>query len=131
MTVKKFAFFLLIIFLSNSCKDDSIDIVIGKWRVIQQFDTSGELALDICNPHIFTEFTERNTVFSGRIESPDFPDQCLTLSFALLAWENLGNSNYRIGSGPTDGNIVAITKDNENLVITESNGTSITVYEPI
>ena len=31
MTVKKFAFFLLIIFLSNSCKDDSIDIVIGKW----------------------------------------------------------------------------------------------------
>ncbi len=88
MKKQKLLILLLISILFYSCqKDDSPDIVIGKWRVIQQFDSTGEIALELCTPYIFTEFTENNTLFSGRIESPDFPDQCLTLSFALLAWE--------------------------------------------
>ena len=123
--------FLLSILFYSCSKNDSPDIVIGKWRAIQQFESNQEIELELCLSYVFTEFSENNTLFGGRIETPDFPDQCLTLSFALLALENLGNSNYRIGSGPFDGNIFTITKEGENLVIIESNGTTKTVYEPI
>lgn len=123
---------LLILF---SCSGDggnaSNDIIVGKWRAIEKYESNQIVALPTCLPHIYTEFKADNSVTGDKIISNDFPDECNLLQFDLgVVWENLGNSIYRIGYINEQGNLTKIYKEGLNLVMEDPDGITKLIYEP-
>lgn len=124
---------MLLIFFS--CSSDggnaSNDIIVGKWRAIEKYESNQIVALPTCLPHIYTEFKADNSVTGDKIISNDFPDECNLLQFDLgVVWKNLGNSIYRIGYINEQGNLTKIYKDGLNLVMEDPDGTTKLIYEP-
>ena len=124
---------MLLIFFS--CSSDggnaSNDIIVGKWRAIEKYESNQIVALPTCLPHIYTEFKADNSVTGDKIISNDFPDECNLVQFDLgVVWENLGNSIYRIGYINEQGNLTKIYKDGLNLVMEDPDGTTKLIYEP-
>ena len=124
---------MLLIFFS--CSGDggnaSNDIIVGKWRAIEKYESNQIVALPTCLPHIYTEFKADNSVTGDKIISNDFPDECNLLQFDLgVVWKNLGNSIYRIGYINEQGNLTKIYKDGLNLVMEDPDGTTKLIYEP-
>ncbi len=124
---------MLLIFFS--CSGDggnaSNDIIVGKWRAIEKYESNQIVALPTCLPHIYTEFKADNSVTGDKIISNDFPDECNLVQFDLgVVWENLGNSIYRIGYINEQGNLTKIYKDGLNLVMEDPDGTTKLIYEP-
>ncbi len=118
-----------------SCSGDggnaSNDIIVGKWRAIEKYESNQIVALPTCLPHIYTEFKADNSVTGDKIISNDFPDECNLVQFDLgVVWENLGNSIYRIGYINEQGNLTKIYKDGLNLVMEDPDGTTKLIYEP-
>lgn len=125
----------LLIFSSCSSDDDnsneSNDIIIGKWRAIEKYESNQLVDLPVCLPHIYTEYKIDNSVSGDKIISDNFPEECNLILFDLgVVWENLGNNNYRIGHINEQGSIYNIYKDGVNLVEENSDGITKTVYEP-
>ena len=124
---------MLLIFFS--CSGDggnaSNDIIVGKWRAIEKYESNQIVALPTCLPHIYTEFKADNSVTGDKIISNDFPDECNLVQFDLgVVWENLGNSIYRIGYINEQGNLTKIYKVGLNLVMEDPDGTTKLIYEP-
>ena len=124
---------MLLIFFS--CSGDggnaSNDIIVGKWRAIEKYESNQIVALPTCLPHIYTEFKADNSVTGDKIISNDFPDECNLVQFDLgVVWKNLGNSIYRIGYINEQGNLTKIYKDGLNLVMEDPDGTTKLIYEP-
>ena len=124
---------MLLIFFS--CSGDggnaSNDIIVGKWRAIEKYESNQIVALPTCLPHIYTEFKADNSVTGDKIISNDFPDECNLVQFDLgVVWENLGNSIYRIGYINEQGNLTKIYKEGLNLVMEDPDGTTKLIYEP-
>ncbi|WP_290859668.1 hypothetical protein [Flavobacterium sp.] len=131
--MKLFYVFLIGILILSSCSssDDSADIIIGKWRAIEQYESNQLVDMPTCLPHIYTEYKADNSVSGGKIFSNDFPEECNLLMFDLgVVWENLGNGNYRFGYSNEQGNIQKVYKDGLNLVFESPNGVTKVICEP-
>jgi hypothetical protein len=133
--LKLYSGFLMMLLIFFSCSGDggnaSNDIIVGKWRAIEKYESNQIVALPTCLPHIYTEFKADNSVTGDKIISNDFPDECNLVQFDLgVVWENLGNSIYRIGYINEQGNLTKIYKDGLNLVMEDPDGTTKLIYEP-
>jgi len=133
--LKLYCGFLMMLLIFFSCSSDggnaSNDIIVGKWRAIEKYESNQIVALPTCLPHIYTEFKADNSVTGDKIISNDFPDECNLLQFDLgVVWKNLGNSIYRIGYINEQGNLTKIYKDGLNLVMEDPDGTTKLIYEP-
>jgi len=133
--LKLYSGFLMMTLIFFSCSGDggnaSNDIIVGKWRAIEKYESNQIVALPTCLPHIYTEFKADNSVTGDKIISNDFPDECNLVQFDLgVVWENLGNSIYRIGYINEQGNLTKIYKDGLNLVMEDPDGTTKLIYEP-
>lgn len=126
-----FGFLIGVLILSScSSSDAAADIVIGKWRAIEQYESNQLVEMPTCLPYIYSEFKADNTVSGGRIISNDIPEECSLLMFDFGLWENLGNGNYRIHFGNEQGIVQKMYKDGINLVTESSNGVTKVIYEP-
>ncbi|MCF7569693.1 hypothetical protein L3X37_15205 [Sabulilitoribacter arenilitoris] len=130
--IKLFCGILLgLVFLSSCSSSDDSDIIIGKWRAIEKYESNQQIDLPTCLPHIYTEYKADNTVSGGKIISDNFPEECNLLDFdGSVVWKNLGNSMYRIGHINDQGTTYKIYKEGVNLVEESSNGITKIVYEP-
>lgn len=133
--LKLYCGFLMMLLILFSCSGDggnaSNDIIVGKWRAIEKYESNQIVALPTCLPHIYTEFKADNSVTGDKIISNDFPDECNLLQFDLgVVWENLGNSIYRIGYINEQGNLTKIYKEGLNLVMEDPDGITKLIYEP-
>jgi hypothetical protein len=123
--------FILLVLFSSCSKDDSPDIIIGKWRAIARYEANQPVELSVCTPYFYTEFKANNSVSGGRIPSSDFPEECSLIQFDLgIVWGNLGNSTYRIGYVNEQGYTYLFYKEGENLVQEALDGSFKTIYEP-
>ncbi len=122
-----------ILILSSCSSNDNFnsDIIIGKWRAIEKYETDQLVDLPTCLPHLYVEYKADNTVSGGKIISDNFPDECNSIISDLgVVWENLGNNTYRIGHFNEQGTVSTIYRDGENLVIESINGITKIKYEP-
>jgi len=116
---------------SNNDLNSSNDIIIGKWRAIEKYESNQIVELPICLPHIYTEYNTDKSVSGDRIISDSYPDECNLLEFNLgIVWNNLGNNYYQIGAINEQGTTYKLYKDGINLVEENSNGTIKIIYEP-
>ena len=126
----------LMIFSSCSNNDDSnrnSDIIIGKWRTIEIYESNVAVEILACTSEFYTEFKSNNTVSGFRVTPNTFPDPCNQEFFNTgVTWENLGNSIYKFDVINVEGdeNIKKIYKDGENLVEESLDGVYKKVYEP-
>ena len=126
----------LMIFSSCSNNDDSNrnnDIIIGKWRTIEIYESNVAVEILACTSEFYTEFKSNNTVSGFRVKPNTFPDPCNQEFFNTgVTWENLGNSNYKFDVINVEGdeNIKKIYKDGERLVEESLDGVYKKVYEP-
>jgi hypothetical protein len=127
---------VLMIFSSCSNNDDSNrnnDIIIGKWRTIEIYESNVAVEILACTSEFYTEFKSNNTVFGFRVTPNTFPDPCNQEFFNTgVTWENLGNSIYKFDVINVEGdeNIKKFYKDGENLVEESLDGVYKKVYEP-
>ena len=126
----------LMIFSSCSNNDDSNrnnDIIIGKWRTIEIYESNVAVEILACTSEFYTEFKSNNTVFGFRVTPNTFPDPCNQEFFNTgVTWENLGTSIYKFDVINVEGdeNIKKFYKDGENLVEESLDGVYKKVYEP-
>ena len=124
-----------LLFLISSCSNDNVviesDIIIGKWRAIEKYESNQTIELPICLPHIYKEYKRDKSITGGKIITDDFPQECDITVFELgWNWHNLGNNHYRIQYLEEQQQIFVFYKDGENLVEESLNGITKTIYEP-
>lgn len=125
-----------LIFSSCSKNDDSNrnnDIIVGKWRTIEIYESNVAVDILACTSEFYTEFKSNNTVAGFKLTPNTFPDPCDQEFFNTgVTWENLGNSNYKFDVINVEGdeNIKKIYRDGENLVEESLDGIYKKVYEP-
>ncbi|MBQ0768730.1 MAG: hypothetical protein KBT58_05525 [Bizionia sp.] len=124
----------LTIFLSCSSDDDSEsnhDIIIGKWKAIQRFESNVEVDVPVCLAHLYSEYNEDKSIGGGVILATDLPEECGTIDFELgWNWNNLGNNQYRIRYLEEQGQLFVFYKDGDNLVEENPDGITKTIYQP-
>ncbi|MDC3132632.1 hypothetical protein OA501_00255 [Flavobacteriaceae bacterium] len=123
----------LIILSSCSNDDDSAstnDIIIGKWRAIERFESNVQVDLPVCLPHLCTEYNADKSIRGDKIITNDFPQECGTIDFELgWNWNNLGNNQYKIRYLEEQGQIFTFYKEGQNLVEENPDGITKTIYE--
>ncbi|MFB9053924.1 hypothetical protein ACFFVB_12630 [Formosa undariae] len=139
MSIKKVILFhgiVMALLMLSSCSgnDNSeaqTDIIIGKWRAIEKYESNIQVDLPICLPHLYTEYTADKSIQGDKIITADFPEECGIILFELgWHWSNLGNNQYRIRYLEEHGQIFTFYKDGENLVEENSDGITKTIFEP-
>ncbi|WP_298529576.1 hypothetical protein [uncultured Christiangramia sp.] len=119
------------LFISCSKEDLSDDIIIGKWQPIKMYDAETDIQMHICSPHMFTEYRNDGTFYSG-FRSSNIPDECKTIDFALgWTWKNLGNNQYAMKLNQERADIYIVTKQAQNLLIEIPGENIVTVYKRI
>jgi hypothetical protein len=73
----KLLFAILIGFLIFSCSsnDDSesnSDIIIGKWRMIEKYESNIQVELETCEPHFYTEYKSDKSIIGDRFYLMNF-----------------------------------------------------------
>tara|TARA_B110001452_G_C15172263_1_gene407409 strand:- start:164 stop:574 length:411 start_codon:yes stop_codon:yes gene_type:complete len=131
----KLAFGILIGTLILSCSSDDSnsnnDIIIGKWRTIEKFESDIQVELETCEPHFYTEYSADKSIIADRILSDEFPEECgIVISELGWNWTNLGNNKYRFRYLEEQGSILTIYKEGGNLVIESPDGITRTIREP-
>jgi len=124
----------LIVFSSCTNNEDSErnnDIIIGKWRTIEIYESNEPVSILSCTSEYFKEFKSNKTL-AGFIVTPNtFPDPCNQVYADLgLTWQNLGNSNYKFKSATGAEYISKMYKVDENLIEEYFDGITKIVYEP-
>jgi hypothetical protein len=129
-----FVILIGILMFSCSSNDDSesnSDIIIGKWRIIEKYESNIPVELETCEPHFYTEYKSDKSIIGDRIVSDEFPEECGILSTEFgWNWKNLGNNQYRIRYLEEQGSIITVYKEGDNLVIISPDGITKTVREP-
>lgn len=126
-----FVFLILHSCTDNSNEESNNDIIIGKWRAIEQYDENALADLPICDAHLFKEFKTDKSIISGKIRTADFPQECETLEIETgWNWSNLGNNYYRIRYLEEQGAVFTYYKNEENLVEEHPDGITKIIYEP-
>ncbi|UPQ78098.1 hypothetical protein M0M57_10735 [Flavobacterium azooxidireducens] len=123
--------FMLFSSCSNNNDDSNNDIIIGKWRTIERYESDEPQEILPCTLEYYKEFKSNNTV-AGFIVTPNtFPDPCnqVYTDFGLI-WENTGNSNYKFKTTTGTEYTIKIYKVGENLVEEYPDGITKLVYEP-
>lgn len=124
----------IVLILSCSSNDDSNntnDIIIGKWRPIEQYESNVQVDLETCQPYVYYEYGADNSVGGGFIVEDNMPDECGPPEFENgWKWQNQGNNQYRIYRNDDEGRIFTFYKEQENLVEEHPNGTTIIIYAP-
>ena len=124
---------LLSFFMLSACSSDddnsSSNIIVGKWQPIEKYQSNQQIDLDLCEPFFYVEYNADHSVFSNRIETNQFPDECgIIISEFGVVWVSLGNNQYRIDRPDHEGPILTIYKEGVNLAI--ENSEIKTVYQP-
>ena len=122
----------LLIFTNCSSDDNSnTDIIIGKWRAIEKYESNSLVDLPICLPHLYTEYKADKSINGDKIITNDFPEECGIIAFELgWNWINLGNTQYRIRYLEEQGQVFSFYKDEVNLVQEYPDGITKIIYEP-
>jgi len=126
---------LFSILIINSCSknDDSNDndIIIGKWRPIERYESNQQVEMPTCLPYIYTEFKTDKSINSYMVSTLSIPNECGNINFELgWNWKNLGNNEYRIRQFEYQDYIFTFYKDGVNLVEEHPDGITKTVHEP-
>ncbi len=124
-----------LIILSSCSNDDdsnsSNDIIIGKWRAIERFESNVQVDLPVCLPHLYTEYKADKSIRGDKIITNDFPQECGTLDFELgWNWSKVSNNQYRIRYLDEQGQIFTFYKEGQNLIKENPDGITKTIYEP-
>ena len=124
-----------LLILSSCSNDDDFesnnDIIIGKWRAIEKYESNVQVELSVCRPHLYVEFRADKSIHGGKIITNDFPEECGTIDFELgWNWNNLGNNQYRIRHLDEQGQVVTYSKDGMNLIEENPDGITKIIYEP-
>ena len=108
----------LLVFSSCSYDDlDTDDIIIGKWRVIERFESDLPVVISVCQLNTYVEYKIDKAISGNRIESGNFPEECNNFDFELgWNWKNLGNNQYEIRYLEEQGQIYTMYKEGDNLV---------------
>jgi hypothetical protein len=123
--------FLLVSCSSNDDSESNSDIIIGKWRTIEKYESNVQVELETCEPHFYTEYKSDKSITADRILSNEFPEECGFVSTEFgWNWTNLGNNQYRIRYMEEQGTIITVYKEGENLVIESADGITKTIREP-
>jgi len=122
---------LLILFsCSNDDSESTPDIIIGKWRAIEKYESNVQVDLPTCLPHIYTEYKADKSIIGDRIVTDAFPEDCSLIEFELgWNWDNLGDNQYRIRFLEEQGQVVTFYKEGDNLVEESPDGITKLVYE--
>jgi hypothetical protein len=119
-----------LVILSSCSSDDDIDIIVGEWQAIQQFESDISVELTPVLECVYTTFTADNKVFGDYITSTDLPDDCNNIFFEIGTWTNIGNNQYRLEFPSGQDQIHLFYKDGENLVEELPNGNTRIIYKP-
>ena len=129
-----FSILIFSILIISSCSNDddnsTPDIIIGKWRAIEKYESNVQVDLPTCLPHLYTEYKTDKSIIGDKIITDDFPEECGIIAFELgWKWDNLGNNQYRIKYLEEQGQVVTFYKEDENLVEESPDGITKFVYE--
>jgi hypothetical protein len=116
---------------SNNSDDSNNDIIIGKWRKIEHYESDEPQEILPCTLEYYKEFKSNNTVAGFIVPPGTFPDLCnqVYTDFGLI-WKNTGNSNYKFKTTTGTEYTIKIYKVGENLVEEYAGGITKLVYEP-
>ena len=116
--------FLLILTLSlNNCSDDDaspeineVDLIIGKWKLIERTENSTELTISGCELENFIEYLSDGKVKDTYYE-PDSANigECIEFMDNSGNWNKISDSNYNItlDDGDLDYNaLISFTQNN-------------------
>lgn len=70
---------------SNDDSDSNNDIIIGKWRTIEKYESNVQVELETCEPHFYTEYKSDKSIIGDRILSDEFPEEC-GIVISELGW---------------------------------------------
>ncbi|WP_062055468.1 hypothetical protein [Aquimarina longa] len=121
----------ILISCSNDDSDNNNDIIIGKWKAIEKYESNQIIDLEICKSFIYVEYKADNWIEGGRIISDNFPEECQNILFELgWNWKNLGDNKYQIRYLEERGQIFTFYKNGANLVEENPDGITKIIYEP-
>ena len=131
----KNAIFLITLVVSaltfSSCNndDDSPDQLIGKWKLVQEFENDVEYQLD-CEDQIILEF-KADASFAVEYFNLDNNDNCVSEGVMEIGtWENKSNNSYGITSqGGTETVELLFVNDTFSIVYLEGEDTYKEVYQ--
>jgi len=116
---------------SDDGSDNSNDIIIGKWRAIEQYESGQQVEITNCLSYLYIQYAADGSVYSGVANPDELPTTCGIIDSELdWKWENLGNRKYKIGKINEQGQLFTIYKEGEMLVEEHQNGTTTLKYEP-
>ncbi|WP_372752446.1 hypothetical protein [Mariniflexile sp.] len=104
------------------------DRIIGKWQVIETYQSGELVETNNCFQYIQSEFKKDGIMVTGFINSNTAPENC-TSSFVFrnLVWNNNGTEFYNL-SDPLDGVVAIAYFESDKLVITLSEQPHKQVY---
>lgn len=106
---------ILLITLLQSCSSDGIsnDKIIGKWVVIESYESGVQVDLD-CDQYFYIEFKTNNNLVGDYLDYDSTPEACKYVDFVLNKWRKR-NGQYETYLHTNDVNSV-ISFDGEYLV---------------
>lgn len=130
-----FTFFVVVSLILNSCTNNNDnsnnDIIIGKWRTIEHYESDEPQEILPCTLEYYKEFRSNNTVAGFIVPPNTFPDPCNQVYLDTgVTWTNLGENNYKFTLPNGEEFISKMYKVGENLVEEYPDGISKLVYEP-
>ncbi|MFD0962816.1 hypothetical protein [Pseudofulvibacter geojedonensis] len=122
----------LLLFLScSSDNDNSNDIIIGKWKLIEKYESDIQVSPDECLLFWYDEYKADKSILSNYIDSVDYPDDCFIEAELGWTWKNIGNNKYLIKHVNNNYGVeYIIYKEGANLVMEHPDDITKTVYEP-
>ena len=97
--MKKFIIFPILIILFNcSNNDDSSEseFIVGKWKVIQRFESNVEIELNNCDPFVVHEFNSDFSMRTYTINESQIPPNtaCGVYPLGWHEWNKIGENLY-------------------------------------
>jgi hypothetical protein len=93
---------ILVIILLQSCSSDadSNDKIIGKWVLIEQYESGVQVDLD-CSQYFYVEFKANKEMVSDYLDFDSTPQACTGFDFTINTWRKNGNK-YETYLRPND-----------------------------
>ena len=120
--VNLFCGILFSLLILSSCSNDdesdnSNDIIIGKWRAIEKYESNVQVEIPVCLPYLYNEYKADKSIDGGKVITDDTPEECGQVFTEFgWNWSNLGNNQYRIRHLEEQGQVFTFYKDGVNLI---------------
>jgi len=121
INMKKIYLYVILLIIVQSCSngDELNSRIIGKWQVIERYE-SGILVENGCTQYYYSEFKSNNEFVGGYIDFDNTPNECSeNVAFELLFWTAESNNTYKVSSTLVDVRFSAYFEGN-NLIIESS-----------